>query len=269
MSGIELVGDDRGGVTVMLDGLPQSYVDPADPQLLAFEYVEHLAAVLDVLPPGRLAVTHVGGGGLTLPRYLAVTRPASPQIVLEPDAELTARVRRELPLPRGHRIRVRDVAGGPGLGALADGSADAVVLDAYHEGRMPADLAGPGFAAQVHRVLRPGGLVASNVADEPGLRFAARLLATQAAAGLHPLALVATHDVLKGRRFGNAVVVAGRDPDRLDLAALTRRVSRAPFPTGARTGEHLDRWLAGARAFEPGNPRRSPPPPEQGRWRVR
>ncbi len=107
----ELVRDDRGGVTVILDGSPQSHVQLDDPGLLAFEYVQHLGLVLDTLPPGPLAVTHVGGAGLTLARYVNHVRPGSPQIVLEPDAALTELVRRELPLPRQHRIRVRPVDG--------------------------------------------------------------------------------------------------------------------------------------------------------------
>ncbi len=61
--------------------------------------------------PGGLAVTHVGGAAMTLPRYVQHTRPGSPQVVLEPDAALTERVRRDLPLPRGHRIRVRPQPG--------------------------------------------------------------------------------------------------------------------------------------------------------------
>ena len=57
--------DERGGFTVVVDGYPQSYVHPDDPLLLAFEYVEHLGALLDTLAPGPVRVTHVGGGGLT------------------------------------------------------------------------------------------------------------------------------------------------------------------------------------------------------------
>ena len=68
---------DAVGVTVVLDGHPQSHVCLDDPGLLAFEYVAQLALVLDTLPPGRVAVTHVGGGGLTVPRYVQHTRPGS------------------------------------------------------------------------------------------------------------------------------------------------------------------------------------------------
>ncbi|WP_194092442.1 spermidine synthase [Ornithinimicrobium flavum] len=110
---MSVVWDERGGATVVRDGFPQSYVDPDDPLLLVFEYVEQFALVLQALrpDPAPLAVTHVGGAGMTLARWLHRTHPGSPQIVLEPDVALTELVRRELPLPRGHRIRVRPVTG--------------------------------------------------------------------------------------------------------------------------------------------------------------
>ena len=89
-------------VTVMRDGHPQSAVSLGNPEYLEFEYVQHLALAIDALcRPGPLRVTHIGGGGLTLPRWIAHTRPGSPQIVLEPDQHLTDLVRAHLPLPAG------------------------------------------------------------------------------------------------------------------------------------------------------------------------
>jgi spermidine synthase len=44
---------------------------------------------------------HLGGGALTLPRYLAHTRPGSRQLVAEVDDALTDLVREHLPLPPG------------------------------------------------------------------------------------------------------------------------------------------------------------------------
>src|SRR3954470_2271825 len=107
----------------MLDGSPQSYVDLRDPGHLAFEYVQHIAAVVDTLPPGPLGITHVGGAGLTLARYVNAERPGSTQIVLEPDETPPGVVRGELPLPRRHRIRVRPVDGLGGVAGLSDASA--------------------------------------------------------------------------------------------------------------------------------------------------
>lgn len=266
-SHVELVRDDRGGVTVMMEGSPQSHVQLDDPQLLAFEYVAHLALVVDTLPVGPLAVTHIGGAGLTLARYVSHTRPGSPQIVLEPDAALTGVVRRELPLPRGHRIRVRPVDGLSGAGALADASADVSILDAYAAGQVPAELTTTAYLGDLGRVLRPDGLLLLNLADEPGLRYVARVLASLTASGCYgEMVVVATQEVLKGRRFGNAVVAAGRGP--LDLVAIRRRVARSPFPTGVRVGAEVERIAAGARPFTGEDAMASPAPPAVGTWRA-
>jgi spermidine synthase len=266
-SHVALEWDERGGVTVHMDGSPQSHVQPDDPTVLVFEYVQHLALVLDALapePPAPLAVTHVGGAGLTLPRYVEATRPGSPQIVLEPDAELTALVREQVPLPRRHRIRVRPVDGLSGVTALRDASAGVVVTDAYAAGRVPGELVGGAYATQLARVLEPGGVALWNLADEPGLRWVSRVVATVRQV-LPEVALLATHEVLKRRRFGNAVLVASRAP--LPLERLRRDVARAALPTGMRVGNDLERLCAGAKPFGD-NGARSPEPPDASGWRV-
>jgi spermidine synthase len=263
-SHVDLVRDERGGVTVVMDGSPQSHVQPDDPTLLVFEYVQHLAVALSALPPGPLAVTHVGGAGLTLPRWVEATRPGSPQIVLEPDAELTSLVRRELPLPRRHRIRVRPVDGATGVRALADGSADAVVTDAYAAGRVPAELTHTAYVAEVARVLRPGGMALWNLADEPGRRYVNRVLATLRLHLPH-VAVIATHEVLKGRRFGNTVALAASRPLPIDV--LRREVARAALPTGLVAGPALERSAGGAKPFVD-DAQASPPPPDARGWRI-
>lgn len=261
---------DHGVALLVVDGLPQSVVDPADPLRLDFEYVRRFALAVDALcPPGPLRVTHVGGGALTFPRWVQATRPGSPQLVLEPDEELTERVRADLPLPRGHRIRVRPVTGQVGLMALAASSADVVVVDAYAAGRVPPGLVTTGWLARVARVLTPSGLLLANLADEPARTWTARVLAGMAAAGLTDIDLLATPDILKGHRFGNVVAVARRrtatgrpeDPTRLAVAA-----ARAGMPGSVRDGRPL---ALSARAFTEQDALPSPAPPDPGRWRVR
>ena len=259
--------DDRGGVTVLVDGTPQSHVHPDDPELLVFEYVQHLALVIGAMSPeapAPLGVTHVGGAGLTLPRWVEATRPGSTQIVLEPDVALTERVRRELPLPRRHRIRVRPIDGAAGIRALAEASADVVVVDAYAGGRVPPELTTVAFLAEVRRVLRPTGVVLLNIADEPARRYLGRVLASVTAAGYADRLVLSTVDVLRGRRFGNTVVAAGTR--RLDVAAVRRGVSRVPFPTGVRHGAEVERLTAGARPLSDEDGMASPEPPDPGTW---
>lgn len=262
----DLVLDAAGGLTLLLDGLPQSHVDPGhpgDPAYLVFEYVRLFACVLDGLPPGPLRVTHVGGGAMTLARYVQSTRPGSPQIVLEPDAALTALVRERLPLSRGHRIRVRPVDGRAGVVALRDVSADVLVLDAYAAGRVPPELTTTAFFTDAARVVGDG-LVLANITDERDRSYVSRVVAGLQACFADVL-VAAPAEVLKGRRFGNSVLVASQQP--LDVAGLRRQVARLPFPAGVSHGPEL---RAGKRPWTDEDSSASPqPPPLDGTWRAR
>jgi len=262
----ELLADaDRpGGWLLLLDRIRQSYVDLDDPSYLDFEYVQAFADVLDALPAGPLAVTHVGGGACTLARYIVETRPGSPQIVLEPDAALTALVRARLPFARGARVRIRPVGGRAGVAALAAQSADVVVLDAFHGGRVPEELTTAEFLTDVARVLRPSGVLMANIADGPPGIFVRRLVSTVRAA-LPSALLIADPAVLKRRRFGNVVLAASRE--ELPVAAVTRAASGAAFPRRVLAGSRLAQFAGGAAPLTDADPLRSPAPPDEI-WRV-
>lgn len=264
---IEFVEDTEHpfGTMLLMDSVRQSYVDLDDPTYLDFEYVQYLASALATIPDGPIAITHVGGGALTLPRYIEAIRPGSTQIVLEPDTELTELVRKRLPLPRNHSIRIRPVDGRTGVAALAAASADVVILDAYADGQVPPELTTVEFFADVARVLRGDGLLLANVVDEPGLQYIARVVAGMRSI-FADVALVASSDVLRGRRFGNVVLVAGRSA--LDVDELRRQIARQPFPAGVRHGEQLDQRFATARPFTGEDVATSPEPFRDG-WRVR
>ena len=143
--------------TLRVGRTDQSYVDLDDPLRLEFDYVQRLADVLDsVAEPGqRLRVVHVGGAAMTLPRYVAATRPSSAQIVLEPDVELTAFVRRHLPLPARSGIKVRGTDGRRGIAELRDGYADLVIIDAFVGARVPAELTTAGIPRRCSAGLFP------------------------------------------------------------------------------------------------------------------
>ncbi len=257
----ELLADaDRpGGWLLLVDRIRQSYVDLEDPTYLDFEYMQAFADVLGALPPGRLAVTHVGGGACAFARYVDAVRPGSPQIVLEPDTHLSALVRARLPFPRGSRIRVRPVGGREGVAQLRDASADVLVLDAFAGGRVPAELGTAEFLADVARVLRPDGVLLANIADGPTSGYSRRLAATMRTA-LPDLLVIADAAVLKGRRFGNLVLAASRRP--LPAADIRRSAARALFPRSVSS-----RFGDGATPMTDAWPMRSPAPPDEA-WRV-
>ncbi len=259
-SRVELLEDLNrpGGYLLLIDRVRQSYVDLEDPTFLDFDYVESFADVLAALPDGPLAVTHIGGGACTLARWVAVTRPGSPQIVLEPDTTVTELVRARLPFPRGARIRVRAADGRAGVETLKDGSADVIVLDAFHGGRVPPELTTLEFLTDVARVLKPTGVLLANLADGPPLRYAARVVET-ARQVLPELLVVADPSVVKRRRFGNIVLVASATP--LPADDIRRAGARAAFPRGVVTS------LGGGKILTDDDRMRSPEPPEDT-WRV-
>lgn len=253
--------DRRRAWLLTVDGAPQSYVDLDAPEHLEFEYARRVGHLLDVLaPPGApLDALHLGGGALTLPRYLAATRPGSRQRVAEPDAELAAFVTAYLPLPTGADIRVEATDGRALLESCAESCADVVVSDVYGGARMPAHLTTLSYARQAARVLRPGGVHVANLADATPFRFLGSQLATFAEVFPH-LALLAEPAVLRGRRFGNLVLLASRAEQPLD--ELARRCAADPFPARVEHGAALARLAPGARPVEDGDAVPSPEPPD-------
>src|SRR3954468_9415994 len=168
------------GWELLLDGVPQSYVDLGDPAYLEFGYVRRLSSVLGSAAPVGvpLRVLHLGGGGLTLPRLVSATRPNSSQTVVERDGELVALVTRELPLADPVRIVVGDARAE--LEKSPPGRYDVIVADVFDGARIPASVAATSFAAAAARALRPGGLLAMNVTDVPPLAYARVQVATLA-----------------------------------------------------------------------------------------
>ncbi|MFL6129725.1 MAG: spermidine synthase [Mycobacteriales bacterium] len=217
------------GRMLFLDGHESSYVDLADPTHLEFSYVRRIGDLLDLVRPPRqpMEVLHIGGGGFTLPRYVAATRPRSRQVVYELDPGLVQVAREHLGLRplRGLKIRVGDAR--ERLAKRAPASADVVVGDAFAGVLVPPHLATLEFAAELRRVLRPDGVYVLNVIDCPPLRVSRAEAATLLAA-FDQVALVAERDLLRERDAGNVVFVASARP--LPLADLTRRAARGRFP---------------------------------------
>ncbi|MBM7438971.1 spermidine synthase [Streptomyces sp. HB132] len=246
--------------TLLLDGAPQSHVDLDDPSYLSFAYQRRLGHVIDLAaPPGRpLQAVHLGGGAFTLARYIAASRPRSTQQIVEIDAALVQLVRRELPLDPQARIRVRSVDARAGLGRIQDGWADLVIADVFGGARTPAHLTSAEFLTEVRRVLKPGGQYAANLADGPPLAHLRGQVAT--AASLFPeLALAADPAVWRGRRFGNAVLVASDLP--VAVAELTRRVAGDPHPGRVEHGRALADFTGGAAVVTDAGAKASPAPP--------
>jgi spermidine synthase len=264
---VELLADlDRPGSWMLLvDGISQSHVDLDDPRHLDLEYMQRLGHLIDLAAPAGtpLGVLHLGAGGLTLARFVAATRPGSRQLAVEADAEVATLVRRRLPVGRAQpagRIGVRLGDARAVLERLPAGSFDVVVADVFAGDRTPAHLTSVEFTTAAARVLAPTGIYAVNVGDGPPLAHARGRMAAVRAVFPH-VCVMAEPPVLRGRRFGNLVVVGSRR--ELPLAGLTRRLAADPFPARLVAGAELDRFIAGAAAITDALAEPSPPmPPE-------
>ncbi|MFE6409719.1 spermidine synthase [Streptomyces sp. NPDC057837] len=244
-----------------VDGAPQSYVDLDDPTHLEFEYARRLGHVLDVVAePGRaLDVLHLGGGALTLPRYVAVTRPGSRQDVVEADRGLLALVAEHLPLPATARVALHAADARTWVENAPADSADVIVADVFGGSRVPAHLTSAAYVREAARVLRGSGVYLANLPDAAPFGFLRSQLATLATV-FEELVLIAEPGVLRGRRFGNAVLVAGHRA--VDVAALTRRTAADAFPARVEHGAGLREFIGGARAVRDEEAVPSPEPPD-------
>jgi len=241
-----------------VDGAPQSYVDLDDPCHLEFEYLRRIAYVVESGFDTPVDAVHLGGGALSLPRRLARTLPGARQDVVEADTGLAALVAEHLPTGEpGIRVHTADARAW--LAGRPTASADVVIGDVFGGATVPAHVTSVEFAAEVVRVLRPDGVYAANLADAAPFAFLRSQLATFATQ-FEELVLIAEPAVLRGRRFGNAVLVAAHHP--VDTAALARRTAADAFPARVEHGPGIRDFIAGARPVRDEDAVPSPEPPD-------
>ena len=235
---VELVPDrdDPRALTVMINGVPSSFIDLDDPRNVGFEYMDIMCAILDHTRTGPLDVVHLGAAGCAMARSIDATRPGSRQIGIDIDARLIDLARTWFDLPRSPRLRLRAGDARAQLATLATASADVVIRDVFAGDTTPAHLLTVEFVTDVLRVLRPGGIYLINCADRPPLDGARAEIATlrtaleeanaaqaaqtaqatlegsgqrtqasQRTAG--EIAIVSEPALLKSRRYGNLVLV--------------------------------------------------------------
>ncbi|WP_309134784.1 fused MFS/spermidine synthase [Cellulomonas sp.] len=233
--------------TLLVNGVPSSFVDLDDPDLLDFEYMQQMAAVVDTLAAHRPepAVLHLGAGGCALARTLAHRYPGARQLAVELDGELARLVRTWFALPRAPRLRLRTGEARAELARVADASFDVVVRDVFAGDSTPDHLTTVEVARDVARVLRPGGVYLANCADRPPLALARAEAATLRAVFRH-VAVVAEPGQLRGRHYGN-LVLAGTDEDGLlDDPGLARTLRTLPVPARVLVGAELDAFAGAA-----------------------
>lgn len=218
--------DRPNGRTLYLDQLRHSYVDLADPTFLEFDYIKNLAVAIDSKWPAKqpVAALHVGGGGLTMPRYLTATRPGTENKVYEIDAGVIEVDKAELGVKPGSPeldIRIRD--GRLGVRSEPSASRDLVIMDAFGGVAVPWHLTTRELVADVRRVLKPTGIYTVNVIDFGPQAFVKAEVRTVAAEFAY-VGVIAKPAELKGSEGGNFVLVASQQP--LQSEAIRQRLGQ-------------------------------------------
>jgi predicted membrane-bound spermidine synthase len=234
------------GRTLVLDELRHSYVDLEDPAHLEFAYTRRFADVLAEQPAGALDVLHLGGGGFSVPRYLAAVRPGSRSTVIEVDPQIPAIGREWLGLVTGPDLVVQVGDARTAITAQPSGTYDVVVGDAFGSLAVPWHLATTEMVQQVRRVLRPGGVYVLNVIDFPPLAFIRAETATLLGA-FDDVALMAPPEALAGESGGNFVLVAS---DRtLPVNALLGRAASGREPSSVIGRTEVERFAGQAQVL--------------------
>jgi hypothetical protein len=134
-----------------------------------------------------------------------------------------------------------------------------VILDAFVGPRTPAELTTLQCWEQLRRVLAAGGTVIANLTDRGPLGYARRVLAGLATCFPHRLLMVES-STLKGRRFGNVILVGSGAP--LAAEEIAAAAGRVLYPYRVLSGARLTQLLAVATPFTDGDGEESPPPPK-------
>ena len=233
------------GRILWLDDLRHAYVDLDDPTYLEFNYTQLLGDVVDALAPAGepIDAVHLGGGGFTIPRYVAATRPGSDSLVLELDPGVVRIAEDELGLELSSSLRVRTGDARGHLRDVPDDSADLVVGDAFGGRAVPYHLATEEFASDVQRVLRDDGIYAQNIIDQPPLRFLWADVATLREVFDH-VAVIGPPGRFDGSSGGNTIVVASDAP--LPVDAMRAELADRGADDEVWADDELDDLVAGA-----------------------
>jgi spermidine synthase len=238
---------------LVLDHLIHSYTSVPDPLHLEYEYLriyEELVKWQTVHRPSFKSL-FIGGGGYTLPRFLEAAYPQAEIDVVEIDPEVTRVAERFLGLSQESVIRSYNEDGRWFvMNAREQGTYDFVFGDAFNDLSIPFHLTTREFGVHVKKLLKPDGLLMTNVIDSlQNGRFLPSYVRTleevfgkdhvhlitenteAADAGIGTYIVVASQKILDMDEFVKAVTVSGKGSpfSRVFPPHLLREYLKTPY----------------------------------------
>lgn len=200
-----------GAWEILVNGVPSSHI-AEDPLTLEYEYMRWIAAAIDHwiphhFDPQSLRVTHLGGGACSLARYMVAKYPASRNTVVELDGALGKLVRDWFDLPRAPQLKIRQGDARTVTETFVPASRDIIIRDVFAGAETPHNLTTVEFFQLCKNSLALGGLYVANCGDHSDLKGAHAEIKGLKEVFDH-VAVIADPAMLKGRRYGNIVLLA-------------------------------------------------------------
>ncbi len=240
--------DNPTGRTLQLDVLSHSYVDLDDPLNLRFRYIRDFVSAIDAIAPdGPLHTLGVGGGGFTMPRYLAAARPGSTNVVFEIDDALVDIGVDELgldPATVGLTVETDDARMAlPRYLADEPQPFDVVVGDAFGGMSVPWHLTTVEFLTLLKSSMASDGVYVMNVIDYGDRAFARAEIAT-AQELFDEVVVIAPDRYVNGDGGGNYVIVA--TDETVDPVAIEVNLAAWDSESSVHHGSELRRFVGDA-----------------------
>jgi len=242
---VELLRDlDRPtGRVLLVEGVEQSYVDDVDDEHLEFEYMQHMAIAIDAIRPEHspLNCLHLGGGALTMPRWVNATRPGSHHVVVEMSSDVLD-VARAVGMPQNCDVVEDDAV--LVLPRLPSAAADVLIWDLYDGPRAVTAALALEAITDMRRTLTTPGLALLNVSDAAPFEVVRPVLAALRTC-FDDVAMLAEPSTLRGRRSGNCVLV-GVSGVEIPVDPLARAGVAAWVRARLVAGTELDAFIGAA-----------------------
>ncbi|MGP6173400.1 spermidine synthase [Corynebacterium sp. A21] len=254
---LELAADPYtpNGWLINVNGVPSSHIVLDDPRQLVFEYMRWIATgveahVREHLAADKLRLTHLGGGACSLARYFADVYPTSRNTVVELDGELARLVREWFDIPRAPRVKIRVEDARTVAETFTPDSRDLIIRDVFAGAVTPDNLTTVEFFRHCQRGLAPGGLYVANCGDHSDLRGAKAEISGMLEVFAH-VAVIADPPMLKGRRYGN-IILLGSDTPLIDAAspaaaAMARELLGGGVPAQYQDEQWTRRFASGGK----------------------
>lgn len=224
----EIIHEPDGSMLLMVNGVPSSHIVPGEPERLDFEYMRWIAAAVETRSWEKPRLTHLGGGGCTLARYFAHVWPHSRNTVVEWDMDLAVLAREKFDIPRKPAVKIRVGDAREETDGFVDASRDVIIRDVFESATTPRSLTTVEFYQACLRSLSADGLYVANCGSHGDLKEAREELAGMAEVFEH-LAVIADPPMLKGRRYGN-IVLLGSAVEIAETPELTKRLLGGAVP---------------------------------------